>query len=309
VAAFESEEATVADQSTTSEARAREAQRARAEAEIEQTKREVAALLERIKAEQALVRERRGSDESTRGEVIERLKEQGLIRERTAAELRATREPVEREVQRMVEERLKSRNAEIAETVGRLNRERVAERSQQRLMEVLPERQRLAMSLNEEAVMESQLADLEQALARQKALVEKGLTTRDTQERLERQLDQMREAVERSRTLARRLEQSGVEREMRVAGVELGEARLGTVLDSSAVLEQQDRLTITIEGEPDLPRVFTVRPDGSIRFPFLGSIRVQGSTTAQVQSVIRKLLSDRGLVSNPEVKVSAQRRR
>jgi len=52
-----------------------------------------------------------------------------------------------------------------------------------------------------------------------------------------------------------------------------------------------------------------VRDDGSIRFPFLGTIRVQDSTTAQIQSAIQKLISDKGLARNPAVTVSARRGR
>jgi protein involved in polysaccharide export with SLBB domain len=80
-------------------------------------------------------------------------------------------------------------------------------------------------------------------------------------------------------------------------------------LDPDATLQPQDRLTITIDGEPDLPTMFTVRPDGSIRFPFLGSIRVQGSTASQIQSAMQKLLSDKGLARNAAVSVSASRTR
>ena len=80
-----------------------------------------------------------------------------------------------------------------------------------------------------------------------------------------------------------------------------------STLEPTVQLQAQDRLEITIDGEPDLPTMFTVREDGSIRYPFLGSIRVQGSTAGQVESAIRKLMSDKGLGRNPSVTVSAWR--
>jgi beta-lactamase regulating signal transducer with metallopeptidase domain len=308
---------------------AQEARRARAQAEIEQTQRAVIALLERMKAEQGATSERRAADlEKSRravNELLERMKdEQGVVSERRAVELEKMKREVDdrlaqrrveqglarvaneaqmKEVQRAVEERASARNAELARNIERL-REQVGERVE---AEVRPERQRMG----ESAALELQLRELERALARQQQLIDKGLTTRDTAERYEQQITQMKEAIERSRSLSTRIEQLGEERARRVPGLEVGEYRrgLGEVLGASATLQPEDSLTISIEGEPDLPTVFTVRSDGSIRFPFLGSIRVQGSTTAQVQSVIRKLLADRKLVSNPEVTVSAQRRR
>lgn len=253
---------------------AQEARRARAEAELEKTKQAVAAMLERIKAEQGVASERRATElDKLRNDVearLERMKvEQGVARERNEA-------------------RQAARNAEIAETLERVKEARV---SGQRRAEVLSERQRLATG-SDQAALEMHLRALEQTLARQKELVEKGLMTRDNPERVEEQIARYRDLIERSNAMSGWAERNGEQR-----------------VESSAELQPQDRLMIEIEGEPELPREFTVRSDGSIRFPFLGNIRVQGSTTSQVQSVIRKLLSDRKLVSNPEVTVSARRRR
>lgn len=88
-----------------------------------------------------------------------------------------------------------------------------------------------------------------------------------------------------------------------------GELENAPVLDAGASLRPQDALNITIADEPDLPTHFTVRADGSIRFPLLGSVRVEGSTTTQVQAAIQKLIRDKGLAGNPSVTVSARRAR
>ena len=273
-----------------------EVRRAREQAELEKMKQAVAAMLERIKAEQSVAGERGAVELSRlRNEVeaqLERMKvEQGVARERNELNVR--------EIQKEVEARAALRNEEVARAVERMQDARVYEQ----LREVRPERQRATTNPNEMVALERQLSDLEQALARQRVLAEKGLVTNDLSRRMEQQLAELKEALEQSEIRG--------EREARISSLGRSEYARGSgvELESSATLQADDRLTIRVEGEPDLPTAFTVRSDGSIRFPFLGSIRVQGSTTSQVQSAIRKLLSDKGLASNPGVTVSAQRRR
>jgi protein involved in polysaccharide export with SLBB domain len=70
-----------------------------------------------------------------------------------------------------------------------------------------------------------------------------------------------------------------------------------------------DLLVIEIAGEPDLPREYEVRTDGSIRLPLIGSVRVLGSTAAQVRDAVAKLITDRGLGKSPGVAVSLRRPR
>ena len=174
-----------------------------------------------------------------------------------------------------------------------------AEREVARRRTELQARARRALSENDLAALEARLRQLGMEVDRRKELVERGLATRQNLTAAENQLSDTRLQLERAR----------IQHEM--AGHELVLRRhenLST-LESNAVLQAEDRLTITIDGEPDLPTGYTVRADGSIRFPLLGSIRVQGSTTAQVQSAMEKLLSDKGLARNPAVTVSAGRSR
>ena len=112
-----------------------------------------------------------------------------------------------------------------------------------------------------------------------------------------------REAVARAQQAERTVE--GRRRELEARGLAVGGEL--TRVDPETPVQPQDRLTIVVAGEPDLPTTFTVRSDGSIRFPFLGVIRVQGSTALQVQSVIQKLIADKGLAKDPQVTVSIGR--
>ena len=174
------------------------------------------------------------------------------------------------------------------------------------------QRQRELRARIDVAEFEERLRQIELTTSRRRELAEKGLVSRNDVVATEEQLRQMKQHLERAR-MQQELTSHDLElRRERVRElVERAstEHRNSSLLDSTAALEPQDRLTITIDNEPDLPRMFTVRPDGSIRFPFLGSIRVQGSTTAQVQSAIQKLLADKGLARNPVVNVTASRGR
>jgi len=68
-----------------------------------------------------------------------------------------------------------------------------------------------------------------------------------------------------------------------------------------------DLLEVRIGGEPDLPTHYEIRPDGTIRVPFLGSFKVVGQTAAQVQAAIGKQMADRKLGAANQVTVSVLR--
>jgi beta-lactamase regulating signal transducer with metallopeptidase domain len=70
-----------------------------------------------------------------------------------------------------------------------------------------------------------------------------------------------------------------------------------------------DLLVIEIAGEPDLPREYEVRSDGTIRLPLIGSVRVAGSTASQVRDAVARQITDRGLGKSPGVAVSLRRPR
>jgi beta-lactamase regulating signal transducer with metallopeptidase domain len=79
------------------------------------------------------------------------------------------------------------------------------------------------------------------------------------------------------------------------------------LLAASATVRAGDLLVIVIASEPDLPRLYTVRPDGTIRMLFLGPIRVAGQTAAQVRDSLGRLLTERKLGSGAEVRVAVRR--
>src|SRR5204862_3458239 len=80
-------------------------------------------------------------------------------------------------------------------------------------------------------------------------------------------------------------------------------------LASTETLRAQDVLRITLAGEPDLPQSYTVGADGTIRFPFVGSLKVDGLTASQVRELLGKKLSEKKLGSAEQVTINAGRPR
>jgi len=65
-----------------------------------------------------------------------------------------------------------------------------------------------------------------------------------------------------------------------------------------------DLLSITVFGEEDLSlRQVRVSSSGAISAPLLGEVRVEGMTSAQVESLLKKMLLD-GYLRKPEVTVA-----
>jgi beta-lactamase regulating signal transducer with metallopeptidase domain len=67
-----------------------------------------------------------------------------------------------------------------------------------------------------------------------------------------------------------------------------------------------DVLTIDIAGEPDLPRTYVVEPDGTVRLPLVGTVRVGSLTTRQAREAVQKQLTDRRIEAR-EVTVGLRR--
>lgn len=67
-----------------------------------------------------------------------------------------------------------------------------------------------------------------------------------------------------------------------------------------------DIVQVAIPSEPALPPMYKVQSDGTIRFPFLGSIKVQGLTARQVQEALAKQF-DRLNLPAPGMHVSFHR--
>ena len=79
------------------------------------------------------------------------------------------------------------------------------------------------------------------------------------------------------------------------------------VTDENATVSSGDVLRITIAGEPDLPSAYRVGPEGTVRVPFLGPLKVLGLTAAQAREAVGKLLADRRLGSASNVQVTILR--
>ncbi len=78
---------------------------------------------------------------------------------------------------------------------------------------------------------------------------------------------------------------------------------------ANATARTGDVLSIDIEGESALPRGYEVDADGTIRLPLIGSIRVEGLTSARIQDVVTKELSDRRLATDRRVTATLHRPR
>jgi len=65
----------------------------------------------------------------------------------------------------------------------------------------------------------------------------------------------------------------------------------------------RDQLTITVFGVEGLSGKFAVGADGSITYPHLGSIRVAGLLTRDVETDLAQKLKDAGYLVNPQVTV------
>lgn len=64
----------------------------------------------------------------------------------------------------------------------------------------------------------------------------------------------------------------------------------------------QDILAIAVFNEPDLSGAFTIDSDGTLTYPLIGRIKVEGETLRQIQEKLTKLLGESFLV-NPQVSV------
>jgi polysaccharide export outer membrane protein len=68
------------------------------------------------------------------------------------------------------------------------------------------------------------------------------------------------------------------------------------------VVGPQDVLNITVFGEADLSKRYTVDADGTIDFPFVGRVRAAGQTLRQVQESLVKRLGG-GFLVNPQIAI------
>ncbi len=83
------------------------------------------------------------------------------------------------------------------------------------------------------------------------------------------------------------------------AGLQLGAQR--PVL-SDYLVGPQDALQITVFDEPDLSGIFTVDSDGTITFPLISRVSVDGLAVREIQNEITRQLGD-GFLVNPQVSI------
>ncbi len=70
----------------------------------------------------------------------------------------------------------------------------------------------------------------------------------------------------------------------------------------AATLEIGDIFDVRVYGEKELSGSFRVGPDGSIRFPLINEVHVQGHTAETVADLLKKRLAD-GFIRSPQVVV------
>ena len=72
------------------------------------------------------------------------------------------------------------------------------------------------------------------------------------------------------------------------------------------VVGEGDLLQISLYGVPDFNQRVRVDSSGEISLPMIGSVKVLGLPTKQVEQIIEKTLKDKGYYNNPEVTVLQQ---
>ena len=75
------------------------------------------------------------------------------------------------------------------------------------------------------------------------------------------------------------------------------------------VVATGDIIMIRLHNEPDLPVVYLVQENGTIRLPLIGPIKVLGRTARQIPEDIRKQFTDRKLATESSIEVTVRRPR
>ncbi len=73
--------------------------------------------------------------------------------------------------------------------------------------------------------------------------------------------------------------------------------------DTENVLGPNDVFAVRVFGEADMSADYRVAPDGSIDFPYIGRLRVQGLSTPQVADRIQTALVERQILRQPQVSI------
>jgi len=67
-----------------------------------------------------------------------------------------------------------------------------------------------------------------------------------------------------------------------------------------------DVFTMEIVGEKDLPREYQIASDGSVDLPYLHTVSVAGLEPQEIARLVRKLLIEHGILSDPSVVVQVK---
>ena len=67
-----------------------------------------------------------------------------------------------------------------------------------------------------------------------------------------------------------------------------------------------DVFTMEIVGEKELPREYQIASDGSVDLPYLHTVQLAGLEPQEIGRLIRKLLMDKGILSDPSVVVQVK---
>lgn len=70
------------------------------------------------------------------------------------------------------------------------------------------------------------------------------------------------------------------------------------------VLGPQDVLNVTVLGEEDLSRKYTIEQDGTFTFPLIGRVTARGLTLRALEDELRRRLMSGGYLKNPEISVA-----
>ena len=62
-----------------------------------------------------------------------------------------------------------------------------------------------------------------------------------------------------------------------------------------------DTFQVSVLGEKELPTEYRVQPDGTVDFPYLDRVTVAGLEPQQIEELIKKGLSDKKILVNPQV--------
>src|SRR5687767_1873732 len=70
---------------------------------------------------------------------------------------------------------------------------------------------------------------------------------------------------------------------------------------TSTVVGPGDVFEVNILGEKDIGKDYRVQPDGTVRFPYLERIKVEGLEPQQIEDLLKSQLMERQILKNPQV--------